>query len=108
MTTDYNKMEEVLQTTRKSNGHNYVFAQTTILTNIYTANRIFTNITMMADKHNIIIIYSIYIVLYNALLYKALCEYYKLDSDFINLGFIMKHVFSILKRILCTNTCKYI
>ena len=38
---------------------------------------------------------------------KALCEYYKLDSDFINLGFIMKHVFSILKRI-CTNTCKYI
>ena len=35
---------------------------------------------------------------------KALCEYYKLDSDFINLGFIMKHVFSILKRI-CTNTC---
>ena len=26
---------------------------------------------------------------------KALCEYYKLDSDFINLGFIMKHVFSI-------------
>ena len=42
---------------------------------------------------------------------KALCEYYKLDSDFINLGFIMKHVFSILKRICfntCTNTCKYI
>ena len=40
---------------------------------------------------------------------KALCEYYKLDSDFINLGFIMKHVFSILKHILlCTNTCKYI
>ena len=31
---------------------------------------------------------------------KVLCEYYKLDSDFINLGFmIMKHVFSILKRI---------
>ena len=38
---------------------------------------------------------------------KALCEYYKLDSDFINLGFIMKHVFSIPKRI-CINTCKYI
>ena len=54
----------------------------------------------------VIIIYSIYIALYNALS-KALCEYYKLDSDFINLGFIMKHVFSILKRI-CTNTCKYI
>ena len=31
---------------------------------------------------------------------KALCEYYKLDSDFINMGFIMKHVFSILKRII--------
>ena len=26
---------------------------------------------------------------------KALCEYYKLDSD-LNLEFIMKHVFSIL------------
>ena len=38
---------------------------------------------------------------------KALCEYYKLDIDFINPGFIMKHVFSILKR-KCTNTCKYI
>ena len=35
---------------------------------------------------------------------KALCEYYKLDSD-LNLGFIMKHVLSILKR-TCTNTCK--
>ena len=41
------------------------------------------------------------------LYFKALCEYYKLDSDFINLRFIMKHVFSILKR-TCTNTCKYI
>ena len=29
------------------------FAQTTIPTNIYTANRIFTNIILMADKHNI-------------------------------------------------------
>ena len=36
---------------------------------------------------------------------KALCKYYKLDSDFINLVFIMKHVFSILKR-TCTNTYK--
>ena len=38
---------------------------------------------------------------------KALCEYYKLDSDFINLVFIMKHAFSILKH-TCTNTCIYI
>ena len=29
------------------------FAQTTIPTNIYTANRIFTNIILMADEHNI-------------------------------------------------------
>ena len=29
------------------------FAQTTILTNIHTANRIFTNIILMADKQNI-------------------------------------------------------
>ena len=29
------------------------FAQTTILTNIHTANRIFTNIILMADKHNL-------------------------------------------------------
>ena len=29
------------------------FAQTAIATNIHTANRIFTNIIMMADKHNI-------------------------------------------------------
>ena len=29
------------------------FAQTTIPTNIHTANRIFTNIILMADKHNI-------------------------------------------------------
>ena len=29
------------------------FSQTTIPTNIHTANRIFTNIILMADKHNI-------------------------------------------------------
>ena len=29
------------------------FAQTTIPTNIHTANRMFTNIILMADKHNI-------------------------------------------------------
>ena len=29
------------------------FAQITIPTNIHTANRIFTNIIQMADKHNI-------------------------------------------------------
>ena len=40
---------------------------------------------------------------------KALCEYYKLDSDFINLGFIMKHVFSILKAyvLIHVNTYKH-
>ena len=51
MTTDYNKIDELLQTTRKPTGHN--FTQTTIHTNIHTANRIFTNIIMMAYKHNI-------------------------------------------------------
>ena len=30
-----------------------VFAQDTIPTNIHTANRVFTNIILMADKHNI-------------------------------------------------------
>ena len=34
------------------------FAQTTIPTNIYTANRIFTNIILIADKHNIPKIHS--------------------------------------------------
>ena len=31
----------------------FAFAQTTIPTNIHTANRIFTHIILMADKHNI-------------------------------------------------------
>ena len=55
MTTDYNKTDGPLPTTRKQTGHNLVsaFAQTTIPTNIHTANRIFTNIILMADKHNI-------------------------------------------------------
>ena len=55
MTTDYNKTNGPLPTTRKQTGHNLqksAFAQTTIPTNIHTANRIFTNI-LMADKQNI-------------------------------------------------------
>ena len=57
MTTDYNKTDGPLPTTRKQTGHNLQktqsrFAQTTIPTNIHTVNIIFTNI-LMADKHNI-------------------------------------------------------
>ena len=58
MTTEYNKTDGPLPTTRKQTGHNLqktqsAFAQTTIPTNIHTANRIFTNSILMADKHNI-------------------------------------------------------
>ena len=59
MTTDYNKTDEPLPTTRKQTGHNLqkthesAFAQTTIPTSIQTTNIIFTNIILMADKHNI-------------------------------------------------------
>ena len=59
MTTDYNKPDGHSPTIRKLTGHNLrndtesAFAQTTIPTNIHTANRIFTNIILMADKHNI-------------------------------------------------------
>ena len=55
---DYKKTDGSLPTTRKQTGHNLqktqsAFAQTTIPTNIHTANRIFTNIIQMADKQNI-------------------------------------------------------
>ena len=59
MTTDSNKTYRLSPTTRKLTGHNSqedtesAFAQTTIPTNIHTANRMFTNIILMADKHNI-------------------------------------------------------
>ena len=56
MTTDYNKTDRLSPTTRKLieyNSRKTAFAQTTIPTNIHTANRIFTNIILMADKHNI-------------------------------------------------------
>ena len=58
MTTDYNKADGLSPTTRKLTGHIsrktvFAFAQTTIPTNIHTANIIFTNIILMADKHNI-------------------------------------------------------
>ena len=57
MTINCNKTDEYLETTRQLTGHNFSkdtespFAQTTIPTNIYTANIIFTNIILMADKH---------------------------------------------------------
>ena len=54
--TNYNKTDGPLPATRKQTGHHLqksAFAQTTISTNIHTANRIFTNIILMADKHNI-------------------------------------------------------
>ena len=55
MPTDYNKTDGLSTTTRKLTGHNsrktLSLTQTTILTDIYTANRIVTNIILMADKH---------------------------------------------------------
>ena len=51
MTIDYNKTNGHSPTTRKLTGHNSW--KTTIPTNIHTANIIFTNIILMADKHNI-------------------------------------------------------
>ena len=59
MTTDYNKADGLSPTTRKLTRRNSrkiqesAFAQTSILTNIHTANIIFTNIILMADNHNI-------------------------------------------------------
>ena len=56
MTTDYNKTDGLSPTTRKMTGpdsRKTAFAQTTIPTNIHTVNIIFTNIILMADKHNI-------------------------------------------------------
>ena len=57
-TTDYNKTNGLSPTTRKLTGHNSrktqtAFAQTTIPTNIHTANIIFTNNIVMADKHSV-------------------------------------------------------
>ena len=60
MTTYYNKTDGLSPTTRKLTGHNsrkttedteFAIAHTT--TNIHTGNIIFTNIILMADKHNI-------------------------------------------------------
>ena len=59
MTTDYNKTDGLSQTTSKLTERNSrktqesAFAQTTIPTNIHTANILFTNIILMAHKHNI-------------------------------------------------------
>ena len=54
--TAYYKNDGLSSTTRKLIGHKSqkpAFVQTTIPTNIHTANIIFTNIILMADKHNI-------------------------------------------------------
>ena len=57
MTIDCNKPDEHLKTTTKTTGHNLpksqesAWAQTTITTNIHTANIIFANVILMADKH---------------------------------------------------------
>ena len=53
MTTDYNKTDGPLPTTRKQTGNNLqktqsAFAQTII----HTVNRIFTNIILMADQEH--------------------------------------------------------
>ena len=56
MTTDYNKTDGPLPTTRKQLGHNLQKTQRPLSLrprNIHTANIIFTNIILMADKQNI-------------------------------------------------------
>ena len=58
MTTDYNKTDGLLQTTRKPIGHNLSKTQSPLSLRsqyppTYTANITFTNIILMADKHNI-------------------------------------------------------
>ena len=56
MTTYCNTPDGLSPTTRKLSGHNSqksAFAQITIPSNIHNANIIFTNIILMADKHNI-------------------------------------------------------
>ena len=57
MTTDYNKTDGPLPTTRKqtqfTEDTESAFAWDTIPTNIHTANIIFTNIILMADNHTI-------------------------------------------------------
>ena len=60
MTTDYNKTDRHSPTTGKLTGHNSRKTQSRLSLRppyppiyIHTANRIFTNITLMADKHNI-------------------------------------------------------
>ena len=55
MTTDSNKTDELSPTTKKLNGHNSQKTQESAFaqTNIHTANIIFTNIILMADKYTI-------------------------------------------------------
>ena len=55
MTIDCNKTDEHLHIPKKPTGLNLpkTQSQTTIPTNIDTANIIFTNIILMEDKHNI-------------------------------------------------------
>ena len=58
MTTDYNKTDGPLPTTEKQTGHNLQKTQSPLSLrppyhHIHTANRIFTNIILMADKQNI-------------------------------------------------------
>ena len=61
MTTDYRLQQnrQTLTNYKKADWTQFIkdtesnFAQTTIPTNIHTANIIFTNIILMADKHNI-------------------------------------------------------
>ena len=51
-TTTFTNYKKAVSTQFTENTES-VFAQTTIPTNIHTANRIFTNIILMTDKHNI-------------------------------------------------------
>ena len=57
MTTDYIKTDELYKPeetdwTQFTEDTESAFAQTKIPTNIHTANKIFTNIILMAEQHN--------------------------------------------------------
>ena len=51
--TDFHQLQESSDWTQFTEDTESAFAQTTIPTNIHTANIIFTNSILMADKHNI-------------------------------------------------------
>ena len=54
MTIDCNTTDKNFQTTRKTTGHNLPKTESTLAqTTIHTANYLFKNIILMADRHDI-------------------------------------------------------